>query len=186
MSDSRTHATAARIQALVDIFAASPDEAVRERAQELVRLLMELYGAGLERVMTTLRRVEGAAGPVTAELVRDELVASLLLLHDLHPEDAAERIRRELGRVHALTGAEAELLEVDGARAARVRVNGRRGGARAPSVEDLRRLIDEMVRAVAPEVQRVDIEGLEDDATPRLVQLTSRPTARSAAESRAP
>lgn len=53
--------------------------------EEVVRLLTDLYGAGLARMLA-------AAEPeaVTA-LAADELVGSLLLVHDLHPDNLVTR-----------------------------------------------------------------------------------------------
>src|SRR5262245_37625631 len=73
------------------------DPGSRPTAEELIRLLMQLYGAGLSRIMQTLQdtRAQEAVG----RLSEDRLVASLLLLHDIHPIPADERIRAALDRV---------------------------------------------------------------------------------------
>ena len=163
-------AVAGRINALVEHFAASTDPAVRDNARTLVQLLMEMYGAGLETMLRAVQRAEGGGDAVEA-LLDDELVSSLLVLHDLHPEDAATRIGRGLERLRQLTGAELTLVDAGGA-AARVRVDGKRG---ARPAADLRRLIEEMVQAAAPEVERVEVDGLEG-AEPVLVQLTRGPS----------
>lgn len=171
----RMQESAARIQALVDQFAASPDAAVRERSQELVRLLMQLYGSGLERILHILEQQAGRDSAVIEALARDELVSSLLVLHDLHPDDSAARVARELERIRPIARAKLTLVALE-ERAARVRVEGG-GGAKSPGAPELRRLIDEIVRAAAPEVERVEIEGL-DEAHTVLVQLTNgRPAA---------
>src|ERR1700738_1578798 len=89
-----------RIQTLLDASAAGGAVAL-ERAEQLVRELTDLYGAGLER----MRRVAVAANPELAEtFVDDKLLASLLLVHNLHPHGverrgggAAGRRPRELG-----------------------------------------------------------------------------------------
>lgn len=60
------------------------------RVESLVTALVELYGAGLARIVETARgRVADPAG-LDRALVRDELVSSLLVLHELvepPPED---------------------------------------------------------------------------------------------------
>ena len=57
----------------------------KDTAEELVQLLVEMYGEGLRRVVSVL----GDRDPALVErLAEDELVESLLLLHDLHPVDA--------------------------------------------------------------------------------------------------
>ena len=61
------------------------------RARELVQAITELYGEGLARIV--------ALTPDPRELARDELVAQLLVLHDLHPVSMEDRVRRALAEV---------------------------------------------------------------------------------------
>lgn len=170
--EEQVQALAGRINALVEYFAASEDPEARQNARELVQRLMEMYGAGLETMLRIIQRGEGAAA-TTEALVDDELVSSLLVLHDLHPEDGATRIGRGLERVRALTGADVALLGLTDT-AAHVRVDGGRG-ARAPAPADLRRLIEEIVQSAAPDVVHVEVEGL-GESPPALVQLTRAPS----------
>jgi hypothetical protein len=55
-----------------------------ERIDELVRCIVSLYGAGLERMMEILDQNE--ADKLIDRLVSDRLLASLLVLHGLHQE----------------------------------------------------------------------------------------------------
>jgi hypothetical protein len=101
-------------------------------------------------------------------------VASLLVLHDLHPEDVETRIARGLERVRPLVGGTITLVGVrDGA--ARVKVEALSQPNAALRV-DLQPLIESVVHAVAPDVVRVDVEGLPRSApsTP-LIQLARNP-----------
>src|SRR5688500_5419864 len=103
-------AVAERIDVLVREAASSPDPAVRRNAQELVQLLMRLYGAGLSRIVHLLAleepRADGRSGPIMSALLADDLIASLLVLHDLHPEDVETRIARGLQRLQETAAAE--------------------------------------------------------------------------------
>ncbi|GAA3309642.1 hypothetical protein [Streptomyces cinereospinus] len=92
-----TAETAGRlVEEILDRLAGSGDRTVCEAAEELVRVLMEFYGAGLARVLDLVEHDPEAAGALDA-LLGDELVASLLVLHGLHPEDSRARIARALG-----------------------------------------------------------------------------------------
>jgi hypothetical protein len=168
-SDQQTRGIAEQIEALVERLAASPDPAVRRDAQELVRLLMTLYGDGLARVLQILEREEPQSRRLVDALLEDDLISSLLVLHDLHPDDAETRIARGLGQIENAAGATISLLDVRGG-TARVKVDTH-GTA---SMLDLPRLIDEMVRAVAPDIARVDVEGMPPAPPPALVQLSRR------------
>ncbi|MEU6251287.1 hypothetical protein [Streptomyces sp. NPDC047043] len=85
--------TGRRVEEVLDRLAAHGDTAATAAAEELVRSLMDFYGSGLARILQLL------AGEPAARLVGDELVASLLVLHDLHPEDRDTRIARALDAV---------------------------------------------------------------------------------------
>jgi hypothetical protein len=88
-------AVADRIESLLDELQSATDEHVWARVEELVRLLTEVYGAGLAR---TVELAEGHPDLV-ARLGRDELVGSLLVLHDLHPDSLEHRVTRAIDSV---------------------------------------------------------------------------------------
>src|SRR5271157_3625859 len=109
--DSQWRTAGDRIQTLLDACAAG-GAAAHERAQLLVREVVGLYGAGLERIITLL------GDPRLAEqLATDDLVASLLLVHGLHPHDVQRRVSEALDRVRPYLGShggDVDLLEVSG------------------------------------------------------------------------
>lgn len=87
--DSELRRESERIAQLIEDLGALAGAPVRQRAEELVRRLIHLYGEGLRRLMGIF-----AAGPLDeptrARLRADALASSLLVLHDLHPDaDAA-------------------------------------------------------------------------------------------------
>ncbi|HEV7516629.1 MAG TPA: hypothetical protein VGR07_10050 [Thermoanaerobaculia bacterium] len=83
-NEQELRAASDRIEVLMgELAAASP--AIQAKTEELVRLLMQLYGGGLKRILAIVDEA-GAADPIFARLVADDLVSTLLVLHDLHPE----------------------------------------------------------------------------------------------------
>ena len=90
-----------RIEELLAGFdAAQTPRRARERAEELVRTVVSLYGEGLERVLSIVDTELGeASGPVFERLCEDRFVESLLCLHGLHPVPLEERIDRALQSV---------------------------------------------------------------------------------------
>ena len=80
-----------------------------------MRLVTELYGAGLERILTIVGKVDP---PLVVDLAADDLVASLLLVHDLHPEDLEQRVEGALESVRPFLrhhDGDVELLDIDAA-----------------------------------------------------------------------
>ena len=118
-------ATGDRIEQLLDELRGSADPRSYRRAEELLRIVTELYGAGLARIV----EIAGERSPGLMEaLVEDDLVASLLLVHELHPESLISRVEMALGRVRPLLArhdGDVELLDVDEeAAAVRIRLLG--------------------------------------------------------------
>ena len=139
-----------RIQTLLDSCAAG-GTAAQERAQQLVREVVGLYGAGLERIME-------AGDPGLAErLATDDLVASLLLVHGLHPHDVHRRVSDALDRVRPYLGShggDVDLLGItDGPDGARVLLAFKGSCKSCPSsAVTLELAVQDAVRAAAPEV----------------------------------
>jgi Fe-S cluster biogenesis protein NfuA/nitrite reductase/ring-hydroxylating ferredoxin subunit len=149
-----------RIEALLgELAAAGP--AVRGKAEELVQSLMRLYGAGLERILTVLDDAGPAAIPVFARLAEDELVASLLVLHDLHPLDLETRIARALDHVRPYLGSHGGGVElvsvVDGM--VRLRLEGSCDGCPSSAVT-MKLAIERAIEEAAPEIAGIEVDGL--------------------------
>ena len=64
-----------------------------------MRLVTDLYGAGLERLLEILHDAGRLDAEVLAEIADDDVVASLLLVHGLHPYDLPTRVERALAAV---------------------------------------------------------------------------------------
>jgi hypothetical protein len=108
-------------------------------ALEAVQAVVELYGEGL-------RRMVAGAG------VEDELVAHLLVLHDLHPVPVEERVRDALGKG-------VELVSIDGG-VVQLRMNG---GCTSPADE-----VKAAVAAAAPDVDEIVVAEM---AGPEVIRL---------------
>lgn len=161
-----------RIEALLDAARASPDRLAYERAEELVRLLTDLYGAGLSRVVET---VGDHAPTVVERLVADELVASLLMVHGLHPDDLAERVAKALDSVRPLLathGGDVELLDIDeDAAAVYLRLLGSCDGCPS-SASTLQHAVEEAIVTAAPEIAVIDVEEPTESPVSESIPIT--------------
>lgn len=175
----RTHdvrdirATGDRVEALIADLGTLGDAVTRAKAEDLVRALVELYGAGLERVVEIVTEAEAAE--VLGRLVGDPLVSGLLVLHDLHPLSTAERVHEALEEVRPHLGSHAggvELLGVGEDGIVRLRLEGTCHGCPSSrlTVTDA---IERAIGRAAPEVSGVEVEGLTGDH-PELLQIQRR------------
>jgi Fe-S cluster biogenesis protein NfuA/nitrite reductase/ring-hydroxylating ferredoxin subunit len=157
-----------RIQTLLDSCAAS-GAAAHERAQELVREVVGLYGAGLERIM----QLAGDSG-VTERLATDDLVASLLLVHGLHPHDAHRRVSEALDRVRPYLGShggDVDLLEIDDG-VVRLAFKGSCKSCPSSAVT-LELAVEDAVRAAAPEIASIEVVTAESAAASGVIPAES-------------
>jgi Fe-S cluster biogenesis protein NfuA/nitrite reductase/ring-hydroxylating ferredoxin subunit len=156
---SDIQAVGERVEALLAEFASASDPATAGRAEELVGLLVEFYGAGLARILELLD--EQAVAPLLA----DKAVAGLLVLHDLHPQGTEERVLAALERVRPYLGSHAggvEYLGLDPDGTVRLRLEGSCDGCPSSALT-VKMAIEKGIEDVAPEVTKVEVEGMLAD-----------------------
>jgi len=151
----------ARIEELLGGLSENADEQSLYAAEEAVRLLVEMYGAALERVVDALQH-SGGGDPVLHELAGDDLVGSLLIVHGLHPVPLEERINAALDSVRPYLGSHAggvEVIGVDDDGVLQLRLQGSCDGC-SSSAETVRVAIENAVLEAAPEIVAVQAEGM--------------------------
>jgi Fe-S cluster biogenesis protein NfuA len=153
-------------------------------AEELVRLVVGLYGDGLEHIMAAVAEEGGPA--LRDQLTADPLVESLLLLHGLHPLDVDARIQRALDRVRPYLGSHAGGVHYVGVTdgVARLRLEGNCDGCPSSAVT-VQLAIEGAVQDAAPEVTEVLVEGVTEAPAapgPVLLQIGPRPDAAALAD----
>ncbi len=147
-----------RVQDLQDRLDATPDSPAKELADELVGAVIQLYGEGLDRIVTTL-------GDSAQELTEDPLVATLLLIHDLHPVPLADRVRAALDSVRPYMeshGGNVELLSLEHG-IARIHLRGSCSDCSASTVT-LELAIKQALEQMAPDLEGLQVDGLSEQA----------------------
>lgn len=162
--------TGRRVEEVLERLTASGDPAAAAEAEELVRSLMDFYG---RRPGPHPRPAVLRSRRTPAALLGDELVASLLVLHDLHPEDRDTRIARALDvvREHALDVVDFD--EESGTLTLRAREAGG-CGCGSGSGAGAREAAEAALACFAPEVRAVDVQTAP--AGPTLLQISTAPT----------
>jgi Fe-S cluster biogenesis protein NfuA/nitrite reductase/ring-hydroxylating ferredoxin subunit len=166
-----------RIEELLAQLEAALEDRAWEQVQDVVSLVTELYGGGLARILELVGEDDG----LRARLAEDDLVASLLILHDLHPLGLEDRVRRALDSVRpylASHGGDVEVLAIDGDEGVvALRMLGSCDGCASSSVT-LELAVQAAIEEAAPEIARIDVdagtEAPESVATP--VSLGRKPT----------
>jgi len=175
MTDIDPGTAGAEIERLVHELNAIEHAPARRQAQDLVRMLLSLYGAALSRALAIVRTEQGGPDAVIDRFASEPLLASLLVLHDLHPHPIEVRIDRALNALHARLPSVSRLVlaRVDGD-AVRVRVEQVPAAASEPPGSS-RLLIERAIQEAAPEVSSIVIEGLDDGLIQILRPSAGRP-----------
>jgi Fe-S cluster biogenesis protein NfuA/nitrite reductase/ring-hydroxylating ferredoxin subunit len=147
----------------------------------MVQTLLELYGEGLGRIVESVGRLGGE--DLKDELLGDELITHLLLLHGLHPVDLQTRVLGALDEVRPYLeshGGNVQFLGIaEGV--ARVRLEGSCDGCPS-STMTLKLAIEEAVQRAAPELEGVEAEGVAEPPPKPTVAFVAAPTMRKKKE----
>ncbi|HKP13515.1 MAG TPA: NifU family protein [Blastocatellia bacterium] len=162
-----------KIEALVRKVEGLADAEARANALELFQLVMDLHGAGVERMMNVVYEAGEPGRAIIDKLGQDELAGSLLLLYGLHPLDLETRVMQALDKLRPdlrSHGARAELLGVrEGV--VRLRLEQSAGGC-GSSAQSLRAALEEAIYTAAPDITALEVEvGVAQPFASGLVQL---------------
>ncbi len=144
----------------------------RGLADELVSAVVQMYGAGLERILAALLQGGAEGERIAGSLADDPLVATLLLIHDLHPISLEQRVQQALDSVRPYMeshGGNVELLSLERG-IARIHLQGSCSDCAASSVT-LELAIKQALEEMAPDLEGLEVEGI----APELPVVMSEP-----------
>lgn len=181
------HARSERIEQLAAKLEEAADAELHATAMELLQCVMDLHGAGLDRIMQMLS-ASGQAEPLTRQLLDDNLVSSLLLLHNLHPEDLATRVHSALEKARPQlesNSCSAELVDIENG-VVDLRLMHQGGGCHSTAATMAAALENAMTEA-APDAERITVEVVEKPVQTQLItvaQITSEGASHAAHQAR--
>jgi Fe-S cluster biogenesis protein NfuA len=159
---------------LVGELESAPGDRSNEPARELVKLLMEVHGTAIERLLEIVFDSGPASEVILAKAGDDAIVRQLLLLYSLHPEDLETRVLKALDsaaprlRKH---NSEVEVISIhEGAIQLKFHISGHACGSTSKTVKSL---LEECVYDVAPDLISLQIFGPDDEPSSGFVSLDS-------------
>ncbi|MGW7524143.1 NifU family protein [Streptomyces sp. NPDC054783] len=168
LADPAVEARLARLDEVLAGLESAPGPAL-----EAVRLLTEVYGEALARVL------DGADERLRERLADDDLLGHLLVLHEIHPESPERRAARAVEKLRPAVrerGGDLEWAGVDG-QVARVRLTsgGGCGSGCGGGSSEVIEAVRDTVLAVAPELTSVETvpATAERKPTPAFVPLST-------------
>lgn len=150
-----------RVQELQDRLDSVGDPATRKVADELVSAVVQMYGAGLERIIERMLAAGEAGEQIAVALTDDQYLATLLLIHDLHPVPLEARVQEALDSVRPYMeshGGNVELLSLDNG-IARIHLRGSCSDCSA-SAMTLELAIKQALEQAAPDLEGLEVEGV--------------------------
>jgi Fe-S cluster biogenesis protein NfuA len=150
------------IEKLLAEIEAAGDPAIKADVKELLQIVMDLHGAGIERMLELIRANAESGEAIVSKLGRDDLAGSLLILYGIHPltlevritealEDARRRLRSREGEV--------ELLSMEDG-VVRLRLSAGKHSC-GSTTQALREIVEDAMYRMAPDVSLV-IESPEE------------------------
>jgi Fe-S cluster biogenesis protein NfuA len=128
--------------------------------------VVQMYGAGLELIVARLFGAGDDGQRLAVELTEDPLVATLLMIHDLHPVPLEQRVQDALESVRPYMeshGGNVELLSLEDG-VARLHLRGSCSDCSASSVT-LELAIKQALEEAAPDLAGLEVEGVAPQMT---------------------
>jgi Fe-S cluster biogenesis protein NfuA/nitrite reductase/ring-hydroxylating ferredoxin subunit len=150
-----------RIQRLLARIESLPYPAAKELINECMEAVLAFYGAGLNRILQVVSE-DGAEGrKVYRDLIHDDVIKGLLLIHDLHPLDLEARLREALDKVRPYLkshGGNVELISLKND-IAKLRLQGTCESCASSSVT-LELAIRHAIEQACPDLAHFEVEGV--------------------------
>ncbi len=172
--EKRWRSAGDRIQTLLDA-SASGGTVMRERTEQLAAEITDLYGAALERIVAITNE---SAPELVGQFVADDLVASLMLVHGIHPHGVERRIEDALDSVRPYLGSHGgdvtllEVVESGGEPVVRLQFAGSCQSCPS-SAATLEFAVEDAVRAAAPEITSIEVVPGQKASTPGVISAES-------------
>jgi Fe-S cluster biogenesis protein NfuA/nitrite reductase/ring-hydroxylating ferredoxin subunit len=153
-----------RLQRLLAEVEALPFPGARELIQDCMESVLGFYGTGLKRILQVVSEDGPEGRKVFRDLIRDDVVKGLLLIHDLHPLNLEDRLLEALDKVRPYLkshGGNVELISLEND-VARLRLQGTCQSCASSSVT-LELAIRHAIEQACPDLVHFEVEGVTQD-----------------------
>ncbi len=162
-----------RVEKLAARLEGAGDPETRAIALELVQSVVELHGAALRQLVDSLTRTV-AGEQALAEAIENDLVSSMLLLHNLHPDDLETRVLRGIEKARPYLkshGGDVELASIHEG-IVHLQLHGTCGSCPSSSIT-LKHAVEDALFEAAPDIVEIVSENasVTSASGPQLVTL---------------
>jgi hypothetical protein len=136
---------------------------------------LDFHAAALERVLEVTARSGPLGESIIEQIATDDLTSSMLLLHNLHPDDLETRVNRAVQKLHDVFVSLGARLSLSAIEPGTVWLHF--DSARSWPGSPVKTSIENAIFQAAPEIERVVIEGLKETPAADFVPLSDLLTA---------
>ncbi len=158
-----------RIEGLTRKIEEVADPDLRASTRELLESVMELHGAGIEKMVEMVAK--GKDPGILDALAKDDLVSSLLLLYGLHPDDFETRVNRAVEQLKSSARAHGNEIELLAMSEGVVRLRLKAGHGCGSGAATLKTETEKAIYEAAPDLVELSIEMAEEEAKSQFVPL---------------
>jgi Fe-S cluster biogenesis protein NfuA/nitrite reductase/ring-hydroxylating ferredoxin subunit len=162
--DGDINAYGERLQKLLAQVEALPYPGAKELIQDCMESVLGFYGAALKRILQVVSEDGSEGRKVFRDLIRDDVVKGILLIHDLHPLNLEARLLEALDKVRPYLkshGGNVELISLEND-VARLRLQGTCQSCASSSVT-LELAIRHAIEQACPDLVHFEVEGVAQD-----------------------
>jgi Fe-S cluster biogenesis protein NfuA/nitrite reductase/ring-hydroxylating ferredoxin subunit len=162
--DRDINAQGERIQKLINRIEQLPQPVARELIQECMEAVLAFYGQGLSRILQIVSNAGSEGSKVYGDLIQDDVIRGLLLIHDLHPLSLEARLLEALDKVRPYLkshGGNVELTSLENG-IARLRLQGTCKSCASSSVT-LELAIRHAIEQACPDLMHFEVEGIIEE-----------------------
>jgi Fe-S cluster biogenesis protein NfuA/nitrite reductase/ring-hydroxylating ferredoxin subunit len=168
-----------RVQKLLERIEALPYPAAKQLIQECMEAVLAFYGLGLTKILDVVNGAGPEGRKVYRDLIHNDVINGLLLIHDLHPLDLEARLRDALDKVRPYLkshGGNVELIGLEN-NVAKLRLHGTCKSCASSSVT-LELAIRHAIELACPDLAYFEVEGAgQDQGSPPASRVSGLTTA---------
>jgi Fe-S cluster biogenesis protein NfuA len=148
---------------LVASLATRADDPVSRDAASLLGIMSELYAAGLQRMLALINAGGDAYRPLQERFAQDDLIRSMLLLHDMHPIDLKTRLAEAVDNLRPVVESYGGRVSIVGVSRDQVTLRLQISDSAGPSpVKMIKDLLEQAILVVAPDAGTVRYDDRKD------------------------
>lgn len=160
-----------RIEELIEQIQQFPNPNMQALLAECMEAVLTLHSSGLERIFELIEKTDGSIDDLKLNLLEDDFIKGMLIIHGLHPEDLETRLYLALDKVKPYMdshGGSVKVVSLENG-VAKLKLEGSCDGCPS-SVSTLELGIKEAIEEECPDLIGLEVEGLADNPLAREIQ----------------